>query len=103
MRALMIATSIALIAGSAAASECRFVDIEHPDFSITFDERRNPVLNIAGKIERYDSGTAGTGMSRRVAYPRDGIDARAEAFEIHEFDGHTFLTWGADLLVKRCR
>lgn len=86
-----------------AAADCRFVDIDDPKFSIVMEPGATPVLTYNGKVERYSSTGTGTGMTVRVADSPDFDPRKQRAFDVHEFDGHTFLTWGADLLVEKCR
>ncbi|MEC5322773.1 hypothetical protein [Aurantimonas sp. A3-2-R12] len=89
---------------TAASAECRFVNLKDDTVSVSF-EQNDALLSIRGKTHRYSTGSVGTGMDRRVAYPMepDEFEKGGTPFEVHEFDGHTFLTWGADLLVERCQ
>lgn len=102
MRALLVAAATLMSVGAAAA-DCRFVDVDDPKFSIVMEPGATPVLTYDGKVERYSSTGTGTGMTVMVADSPDFDPRKQRAFDVHEFDGHTFLTWGADLLVERCQ
>ena len=102
MRALLVAAAT-LLSVSAAAADCRFVDVDDPKFSIVMEAGATPVLTYDGKVERYSSTGTGTGMTVMVADSPDFDPTKQRAFAVHEFDGHTFLTWGADLLVEHCQ
>ncbi|MEP0150016.1 hypothetical protein [Roseibium sp.] len=101
MRALLVAAAT-LLSVSAATADCRFVDVEDADFFITF-ENAEPVVHVGDETQRYETTGVGTGISTRVAFTLDDVEFKnGRPFDVHEFDGHTFLTWGAELLVERC-
>lgn len=102
MRALLVAAAT-LLSVTAATADCRFVDIDDPKFSITMEAGSTPILDYDGTVERYSSTGTGTGQMVLVAESQDSDPAKSRSFAVHEFDGHTFLTWGADLLVERCQ
>lgn len=87
---------------SATEKSCRFVDTDDPAFSIVLEPGAVPLVTYDGETQRYESTGTGTGMAVMLAYPPNGDESGVRAFAVHEYGGHTFLTWGSDLLVGQC-
>lgn len=103
MGSILFAFAILTMIGPASAKDCRFVDVENPRLTITFNPGVEAVLKFKDHApEVYETMSAGTGMSSGGAWLKGSDATDVTTFNILDYDGHTFLIWGAGLLVEKC-